>query len=271
MAEFEPWCAWFDNEGRNHPRPPPRMIEDPALGACLRYAGGVIVLAGVGEAGGGDPADGPVMTWVPDATSWPALNAASNTVRTTLSAEQVRLRYYISGWAEEDLDAGEIFQRLDYIEEIARHPVNLTPRIRPLPASGAEEEAARAIEAKVRQNLLDDIILYDVTDSGRLRYDHVGARTLFAQVCTPEEVQSVVGEDVSIDPADNGFGDAVTRAYRTAIENNRPIVDLVTAPVRLGGRERRWLHYKRITVPLLSLGKLAVFTDPEPAQKISFE
>ena len=193
-------------------------------------------------------------------------------VRGALAAETVRLRYYVSGWAEEMLDSAELFERLDYIEEIARRPVNMTPRIRALEPSEEIEQVARDIEMRVRENVvLDDVILYDVVEPNRLRYAHIGGRTLFANVCTPEEVRETVGKDDLIDPADNGFGDAVTRAYRAAIEHNRPIVDLVTAPVRLGGRERRWLHYKRITVPLLSLGKLAVFTDPTPSQRISFE
>lgn len=261
MSEQD-WCAWYDNEGRAHERPPPRLIDDPALGACLRYAGGCIVVSQTD----------PLMTWVPDATEWPALNAAANAVRGALASERVRLRYYVSGWAEETLDSAELFERLDYIEEIARRPVNMTPRIRPLEPSQEIEEVARDIEMRVRENVvLDDVILYDVVEPNRLRYAHIGGRTLFANVCTPEEVRETVGKDDLIDPADNGFGDAVTRAYRAAIEHNRPIVDLVTAPVRLGGRERRWLHYKRITVPLLSLGKLAVFTDPTPSQRISFE
>jgi hypothetical protein len=261
MGEPDKWCAWFDNEGRRHDRPPPRSVEDPALGACLRYAGGVIALSG----------NTPLLTWVPDATDWSALNAATNVVRNDIASEQVHLRYYISGWAAETLATGEVLERLDYIEEIARRPVNMTPRIRALAPSENETETARQIESKVRDNVIDDIILYDVVEPGRLRYAHIGGRTLFADVCTPDEVRDTVGKDDLIDPADNGFGDAVTRAYRAALETNQPVVDLVTAPVRIGGRERRWLHYKRITVPLLSLGKLAVFTDPTPSQRISFE
>jgi hypothetical protein len=265
MAKSESWCAWFDNEGKRHDRPAPRSVDDPALGACLRYAGGVIGLSGTTS---GSP---PLMTWVPDATKWLALNAATNMIRGDLGADRIRLRFYIAGWAEELLNSEEIFQRLDYIEEIANRPVDMTPRIRALDTSPDEQSVARSIETKVRDNAIDDIILYDVIEPGRLRYAHIGGRTLFANVCTAEEVSETVGKDDLIDPADNGFGDAVTRAYRSALESNRPVVDLVTAPVRIGGRERRWLHYKRITVPLLSLGKLAVFTDPMPSQRISFE
>lgn len=277
MSQSESWCAWFDNEGKRYDRPAPRSVEDPALGACLRYAGGVIVLgrkgtrATPGERASLDGAAPPLLTWVPDATGWSALNAATNAVCHDAGAETVSLRYYIAGWAEETLRSVEVFERLDYIEEIARRPVDMTPRIRALDTSEDEAAVARSIEIKVRDNAIDDIILYDVVEPGRLRYAHIGGRTLFANVCTKEEVDETVGKDDLIDPADNGFGDAVTRAYRTAIADNRPVVDLVTAPVRLGGRERRWLHYKRITVPLLSLGKLAVFTDPTPSQRISFE
>lgn len=273
MSQSQNWCAWFDNDGKRYDRPAPRSVEDPALGACLRYAGGVIALGrdDAPRASRTEIDATPLLTWVPDATGWTALNAATNLVRLEARAERVRLRYYVAGWAEETLDSAEIFERLDYIEEIARRPVDMTPRIRALDTSQDEVEVARSIETKVRDNAIDDIILYDVLEPGRLRYAHIGGRTLFANVCTKEEVDETVGQDDLIDPADNGFGDAVTRAYRMAIADNRPVVDLVTAPVRLGGRERRWLHYKRITVPLLSLGKLAVFTDPAPAQRISFE
>lgn len=189
-----------------------------------------------------------------------------------------RLNFYYGGWASEDHgDRWAALDRLDHLSAFSEmdppeHAAKVTKQV-----EGSTNEKVQWLARlwnRTRGLLEPDSVEAlkgfspNIMALENLRFGFIGADTLMAQVCKPDDIAEMIGTPYDRDPADPPFARSVVDEYTAVSTNKVPHYDHVCAPISLYGVDR-WLRYERLICPFgLPDGREILTVLCQPSQHI---